>query len=105
MEPGRAMPNEGQKQNEWGRKDGEGFANSWKHSPARLTVKLSGRPPPSDKRRRRTLSSSVGGTQLQPHHGPLQRLLDASHCSADLNSGDSVTTSTPIKRPRLSIFK
>src|SRR5881227_2598500 len=42
-----------------------------------LTVKLSGRALPPDRRRGRTLSSGARGAQPQAHHGPLQRLLGA----------------------------
>src|SRR2546426_1123855 len=46
----------------------------WLMADCGLTVKLSGRPTPPDKRRGRTLSSSARGAKPLTHHGPLQRL-------------------------------
>jgi hypothetical protein len=77
---------------------------AWCPSPRRLTVKLSGRTESPD-RAEGAQFLGARGAKPQAHHGPLQRLLDASHCSADLNSGDGVITSTPIKRPKLSISR
>src|SRR5438309_6527020 len=47
----------------------------WRIAKCGLTVKVSGRAMPPDKRRGRTLTSSARGAKQTTHHGPLQRLL------------------------------
>ena len=65
-----------------------------------LTVKLSGRPPWSDKRRRRILSFSASGAQPQTYHGPLQRWLGRTAPSGAYHAYHDANNRWPECKPK-----
>src|SRR5438132_187110 len=58
----------------------------WRIAKCGLTVKVSGRAMPPDKRRGRTLTSSARGAKQTTLHGPLQRLLGGNLLEGELRS-------------------